>query len=342
MDQQYGEHYNKYIEDADKQRQVSKDALAGKYSEYLGTLDRNQKAEFWQNIIHSLGKVVAGGMNMAMNTAEKDADGIPHYSGPVDVAGAYKPIDVFNRETADKSAESRFKAEESLGNTDLQNAMSKLEAVRKGQEAKDMITAKTQSDKYAKIANFTPNTSSSELGANQTVTQPSYSNPALKPPVERTSDTEAQKTAALAATSLGTMDLLRKINDGSVRNKVDFMKKVTSPTHAKNLDRMYDVIEARKEGKTPAQISRDAVVDYGRVVSTNNKAAADEFGLDISFSTQPRTDAPMGAPVAPVKAPVAPVKAPVAPVKASAPSIYPSVTNPAIRKRAEENKKAGK
>jgi hypothetical protein len=80
---------------------------------YLGQLDANQRAEFWQGLIHSLGKITAGVVGRAQGA---------------DVAGHYKPTSVFNVDTANKAAKERFGAESAQTDERMQQAVERLKA----------------------------------------------------------------------------------------------------------------------------------------------------------------------------------------------------------------------
>lgn len=292
---QYGEKYKTYLDSVNEAKKTSRDALSGKYNEYLNTLDKNQKAEFWQNIIKSLGQLTAGAMNTMTKTV--DGESVPMFG---DVAGAYKPVDVYNKESADKLAESKFKAQEALGERGLQDTLSNIEATRKGEETID-VSPSTIGEKYAAtkadvLKNAAAKLQEARKTGTQVVQKPIASNSAAaaaNKPIQDVSKAEAMKNINDTLAVIAKEKIDAKINPSNVKDAESFGNLYTGGAvqHRQNVINTYKGMEAeaRASGQnlTPAEIAKKANQRYLQIIATNDREQAEKYGIDMRVILNP-------------------------------------------------------
>lgn len=324
LEAKYGPKYAAYIASVEGAKGKSREGLSSQYKDYLASLDANKKAEFWQKMIQSFGQLAAGGMNMMTKT--RDGVEVPRFG---DVAGAYKPIDVYNRATDDASAQAKFKAMEAQNQMDKEDTLSGLETAEKARVEQETGPSNIQAKLLNAIGTMKEK-NAPKLGQKQGTTQQQVPVPSLgaagaNKSVELISDPEAKKTADAAAAEIKKSGILERVNSASVRDKRDFLELTRLlPSHAGNLGKAYDTIAARDGSKTPSQIAFTAITEYAQALSTMNPEAARELGANINVILQPKrsTQAELtGAPAAPSSS---------------------KISEDAVMKRVLENRAAGK
>jgi hypothetical protein len=107
--------YKEFLTDVEQKQKERFGNTERAYNAYHGELDKSTRGQFWQDMIHSLGQIVAGG---AAYASEKP------------VMNYYKPIKIFDKQAVDANAKARMEMTTNLAKQRFDDAVQSLQARR--------------------------------------------------------------------------------------------------------------------------------------------------------------------------------------------------------------------
>ena len=129
--------YQEFLKDVEQKQKEKFGNTERAYQAYHADLDKSSRGQFWQDMIHALGQVVAGG------TA---------YATEKPVMDYYKPVKVFDKKAVDADSKARMEMQTNLAKQRFDDAVQSLQARRDLTVEEKTMAYAVEVDKLKRVA----------------------------------------------------------------------------------------------------------------------------------------------------------------------------------------------